>query len=350
MANINPPPAPAVKLIGTHAVDRPATTVASGLDHWIDGTFGTVEIEDEVVALSPNGRRIAVHSSPGGTRDHAGPIDAFQRLVDPSVAIAGLPNAVVHASGGPAMYDHASRRIAVVYHAEEHLDGDPTSYRSFLGLASSGDRGRTFEDHGPILASWVPDVDWRRTGGCIEVGPGPFVERDDEILLLFQDKSPFHRLNLGLARTDADDARTGIARRTPWNLRKHGPGGAKSRGLGGDADDIYPATSRERRIEWFDIALAADGRLLIVYSSSDRGWWNLHVAASSDAITWSEPVAVFDRWTPDELLYVTFCSRDPAAQRQLSGDEVDLVCVRSNTGGFGRWRDARLERIALSVR
>lgn len=353
---MNAPPAPQVKLVGERTVMDSEVRTRSGLRHWIDGTFGVVGRHGGAVSISPNGPRLAVHVSGRSTRRfedrHDGSTSLpFDRLMATQAKIRGLPRSVSHASGGPALYDHVSDRISFVYHAEEHLAGDHRSYMSSLGLATSSDGGQSFDDNGTILTSWLPEQLWRANGGYVELGPGSFVVQGDRLLLFFQDKSPWRRVNLSMATTSATDAMAAIRTGTPWRLQKHGGIRPDGPGIGGESIELLPVDAAERSIEWFDIGTVdVDGPLLLVYSSVVRGWWALHAATSWDGLTWSAPSPVLDSWRREELLYVTIWSGNPTAQRTVVDGMFDIVCVRSNIGGFDRWREADIVSFTVSIK
>lgn len=352
--DLDPPPPPVVRLLARRAVAGRSAGISSGLDHWIDGTFGTVERHGQVIALSPNGPDIAVHTMPSrptqGNEQDRRRAWPFGSLTTARAQIIGLPDDVDHASGGPAIYDSPSDRIGLVYHGERHRSGEPRSYCSFLGLAVSADGGVSFVDRGPILTSMVSQEEWQRFGGCIEVGPGSFVTHGDQLQLYFQDKSPLGHINLAMASMALDNAMDAIRHDRSWTLRKHAAPEPLEGGPRTPSSDIYPATTPRWRIEWFDVAtLREDGRHLLFFSSRDRGWWFVHAATSWDGIHWSDPTPVLDAWSRMELLYLTVWSGDAALQRTVTGGELDLICVRSATGGFDRWNDAHLEVMTVSI-
>lgn len=339
-------------MVDRRVVTDRSAAVSAGLGHWIDGTFGVVVRRGEAVTLSPNGPHLAVHST---RTEDLRQVDRrrswpFGRLRTSRAPVNGLDPSIVHASGGPALYDPESDRIAVVYHAEQHLDGDPTAYRSHLGLATTPDCGLTFDDHGTILSSWVDEDAWREIGGYVEVGPGSFVVHGDRLLVFFQDKSLIGRTNLGVATTPLHAAMDAISDGTPWKLEKHvGPPG-RSTGHTQGSTELLPVTSPRHCIEWFDVAsITEDGHLLLVYSSAYDHRWCLHMISSTDGVHWSEPFPLLETWSRVETLYLTVWSGDPAHQRQVDGKSFDIVCLRSHTGGFDRWSHAFLEVLTVEL-
>jgi hypothetical protein len=319
---------------------------AEGLTWWIDGNVGFVDVDGQVRAFAANGPR---SSSWTVTQDRF--------LADPittGLAIEGIDPGVDYAAGGPVHRDPASGALFLFYHGEEHPDGDPKRFWSFVGLAVSHDDGATFEDLGPIVTPHTtPDTPgWT---GALEVGGAPFAIEDGWFHVYFRDVVPepdhFRVLDLAVARAPvAEVVQAGLAGRSvAWT--KWGQEGWTEPGLGGRPADLFGFAPHPN---WFDTTYLVDHDVHLLVASHGGGldwsyWWSV----SRDGLHWTPPRTLLDEPAGAETLYVSLSSPDRRSQRNVVGDVVHLYRTRSTLAEDGithRWNgDVTIDRIDLSL-
>ncbi|MFZ4432513.1 MAG: hypothetical protein ACOYOQ_04860 [Microthrixaceae bacterium] len=330
------PPRPILRPCERVTIATPAGRAAAGLHGWPDGTFGHVRSPAGTVVFAPDGPRTVRHVLRDGVPDTVVPGEP--------VVIQDLPPLVDHAAGGPCLRDASTGSVVLIYHGEVHRHGEPTEFWSYLGLAVSDDEGRTFRHAGAVAEPSVGLGRWLDGGHrSVDVGGGGCVVRDGELWVHHMDRSAEPGLNLAVMRAPlADVVAAGAA----------GPGPAweRLRGADGVALDLLPPSAWEHGIWWFDVARhAPSGGTLLVYSNLTHGRWSVRAAWSADGRGFDEPVEVLAPPAGSELLYVTLSSGDPAHQRELGDERVELYTVSSGTGGFGRWVDAVVERVSCEL-
>lgn len=318
----------------TVATRRQRTAV--GLEHWVDGTFGVHRRGGATTVIAPNGPVLARHRFAG---DLAGSL--LSGLEDPAAIIVGLPDDVDHASGGPLHYDRESGLLLLVYHGERFTDGDPSRYRSFVGLAVSYDEGSEFHDLGPIVRT---HAELLGVEGAIDVGSGAFAVRGGWFEVYYQDRAcGVPRSNLSVARCAVSEvmsaAREGIAP----DFWKWGGQAFDEPGLGGRDVEVFPVP--RSWIGWFDSFVDdSTGTVALVCSGHDlreSTRWVLFITTSGDGVHWTEPVQVDALDHGTEGLYVTVVPDDQHAGR------IDLYTVRASSDP--RWADAELVRTTCDL-
>lgn len=307
--------------------------IGSGLRHWIDGTIGFATWRGRRIAVAPNGPVCAVHDADGGL---------VAGLRDSSVVISGLAADVDHASGGPLWCLPGGEQLLLVYHGERFVDGDPSRFESYLGMAVSND-GASFEDLGPVLTPTrrADDIDDQ----LVDVGPGAFVVNDTEMHLFFFERGVSRAdVSLGVALCDVAAVVDAVRRGTAPVFSKFVDGAFTSPALRGPASSIF-----ESHVLWFDVIEIGDrGELLMAYSTADvvggaPMWW-IEVRSSSNGLDWSEPIRLAGTSTRDEQMYV---SLDGGGPRRVEADTIELFSVRASL--TDRWSNARVEQTTIRV-
>lgn len=346
-------------------IATPADRFAVGLDHWPDGSIGVVRRRGRNLAFASNGGRVVRHTL-GSRRRLVDPasVEGRRRLLTPTRVGMMVEDQRVrsdYAAGGPAFYDRSTDQLLVWYHGETHTDGDPERFYSFIGMAASGDGGRSFRDLGRIVRPRRDEHSLDPGHDGVELGPGAFVIVDGWCLVFFSDHTDEGKaVHLGVARCRWVDVLGAAASGVAPVFRKWFEGAFTEPALGGRASEVLPP--RVFPVHWLDVLYSeALSRLVLVYSAqwcrdpSDKAGadapsrWMHFVATSADGIDWSRPEPLYEDWDDEELLFVSLLGDDPAAPRSVRGDRFDLIRTASPTGGHDRWASARVEAVTVRI-
>lgn len=337
-----PPPSTDWGLGPPEVVVDDATRVAAGRRFWPDGTLGFASTGDGVLAWAPDGR---LALTPAGDPSPGAPADVLRG----PESVAGLREPADYAAGGPVI-DVGDGVLAMVWHGEVHVGGDPDDFWGFLGLARSTDGGETFHDLGRIVTPHMDATSPRRRIHA-EVGGGPCAVADDGHLhVYYRDTIDTGRsapaTNLSVARCPLDEVRAAVhAGRTPTFTKRH-EGVWSQPGIGGRADDLLPGASVPR---WFGLVRHDQAGWLLVTSGGLAVDWRYVVRTSADGLTWAEGEALGPPWRDEEVLYLTLTGTDLSDPGRADGD-VWLWRTRCAGSATDRWEDARLERLTLRRR
>ncbi|MCC5950976.1 MAG: hypothetical protein JJU45_02655 [Acidimicrobiia bacterium] len=322
---------------------------ANGLDQWIDGNIGFVELDGVVRGFAANG--------PQSAQWTVGSDRLVEDVLETRMDIVGLPDDVRHAAGGPVHLDEASGALFMLYHGEQYPGGvvSTADFWSFVGMAVSVDRGATFTDRGPVITPHVAIDDPARTF-AVEVGGAPFVVGDDGNMYVYfrdvvvEEGDHVSALNLSVARASLDElVADGLAgRATAWH--KFDGEGWSEPGVGGKGAEIMAGAPHPN---WFDVAYLADSDLYVLVASHGGGvQWQVWGSVSRDGLTWTQPQTLFADPEGTESLYVSLSSPDLRSQRVVHGDVVHLYRTRSTVaeGSRTRWDgEVTIERTELRL-
>ena len=339
------------RVAGRSTVLDVARRRALGLDHWPDGTVGTVLRRGRLVSVGANGTRLAraERAVPRWwRRAHPAWDTPFGTVVATAGTVDDVRDTPDYLAGGPLFYDRDRDLMLLVYHAETHRADDPQRFYATLGLAASSDGGATFRDLGRIVRPEIAPTEAARIARPVEVGPGSLVALDDRFVVVFHDFRPDgRRVNLAAASADRTEVLDAAARGRSVRWAKFDGTGFSEPALGGRAEELMPMDRPFNGIEWSAAAPVDDGWIL-VGSTSYFGVWSLTVSRTTDGVSWSAPTVVNGSRSDDEGLYVSASAPLTAEERAEAGPGGLLVHrVLSATGGYGRWDDARLERLVL---
>lgn len=326
---------PLIDVLGSYTVMDSTQRSSSGLDFWVDGTFGVHRRLGTTTVIAPNGPSLARHRLDGSVAEALG-----AGLEEAAYSIGGIPADVDHASGGPLHFIDEAGLLLLVYHGERFAGGDAQDYRSFLGMAVSYDEGTTFRDLGPIIrtAADVGGVD-----DIIDVGSGAFTIRDGWFEVYYQDRAcGIPRSNLSVARCRESELLSAACAGVAPRLKKWGGTAFDQPGIGGRDTEVLPISTRWTG--WFDAFVSEpSGRAVLVCSGRNIAApanWTVFAISSDDGVAWSDPCELLEI-EGQECLYVTVVP-DPD-----SVGEFDLYTVRASTDP--RWGDAELVRTRCSV-
>ena len=318
---------------------------AAGRTYWPDGTVGFAPGPDGVVRCwAPDGRLLL---RPDGSGPAVGVPSSV--LAGPH-GIEGTIEPADYASGGPVL-DVGGGVLAMVWHGEEHVGGDPDDFWGFLGLARSTDGGQTFHDLGRIVTPHIR-ADSPRRVLHVEVGGGSCATSDDGYLhVYYRDTldtgSSAPALGLSVARVGLWDLVAAVHDGRAPVLEKWRDGAWSQPGLGGSADDLLPRGVSLPR--WFDVIRHDEVGWLMVGTGGLAVDWTYVVRTSPDGLTWSDGELLGEPVRDAEVLYLTLSGDDLGTSRRAV-DDVWLWRTRSADAAGSRWDDARFERLRLARR
>jgi len=353
-----------------------------GLDHWPDGTIGRFVRNGRIVTVGPNGDGLArteftlprwsdrltkrfagaplsLRARPHGTAaartsppEPTGPeVPGLGTFTETRGRISNMKEPADYTAGGPVFYD-ADRDLALlVYHAEEHADGEPRDFFSSLGLAASRDGGSTWTDLGRIIRAQLPASAASRSWGPVEMGPGTLLWTDDRLVVLFGD---FHdngrRVNLAAASAPRRELLDAALQGRCVEWRKWDGTSFATPGLGGRSAELMSPFATYGQVAWTDAAwLRNRQRWALVAATNFMGAWVLVVSTTTDGVRWSTATVVEGSRCEAEALYVS--AHEPltrAEANELGPDGFAVLRVVSSLGGYDRWEDAVVERLVVA--
>lgn len=255
-----------------------------------------------------------------------------------------------YAAGGPVYRDPETGMLLMFYHAEYHFpDG---RFHAVIGLATSSNEGRTFNDLGIILTTQAerdPDAPC-----CADIGSGTYVIDADNpeaegvwFNLYYRDRlnqdGALTDIHLAVATAPLDEvveaARAG--RTSAWYKVN---GTSLEPGLGGLASPAEPGnppggfTSATHN--------TALNRYLLVGHTfpAPDGSTQLYLIASEDGFHWSPRVTLLDY--EGEATYPTII--DPGGDPNQTGNTF-YVCYITTPPGSTRWENTALERLTVTL-
>jgi hypothetical protein len=339
------PPAEGWDLGSPEVVADDVLRRAAGRTYWPDGTLGFARGSDgDVRCWAPDGRLLL-------RPDGSGPVEGPPtRVLTGPHRIQATRDPADYASGGPVL-DVGDGVLAMVWHGEEHVGGDPEDFWGFLGLARSTDGGETFHDLGRILTPHIRASSPRRVLH-VEVGGGSCALDDDgHLRVYYRDTldtgSSAPALGLSAARVPWDDLVAAVHDGRAPDLHKRHDGTWSQPGLGGEADDLLPKGVSLPR--WFDVVRHDGVGWLMVGTGGLAVDWAYVVRTSDDGLEWSDGELLGEPVRDAEVLYLTL-SGDDLGDSRRAADDLWLWRTRSADAAGGRWDDARLERLRLRRR
>lgn len=351
-----------------------------GLDHWPDGTVGRFLRDGRIVTVGPNGdglartelvlprwsdrarklladRRLSVRARPHG----AAPVAAAGRPAGPEVPglgnltsahgrVGSMQEPADYVAGGPVLFDAARDLALLVYHAEEHLEGEPRHFYSSLGLAASRDGGVSWADLGRVVRAELPSARAARSWGPVEMGPGTLVDAGEQLVLLFGDfRADGQRVNLAAAAAPRHTVLDAAARGERVGWHKWDGTSFAEPGLGGRAAELMGPATTFGQVKWTDaVQLQRRSRWALVATTNFMGAWTLVTSTSTDGVSWTPPTVVEGSRSSAEALYVS--AHGPltrAESNELGPDGFAVLRVVSRLGAYGRWEDAEVERLVV---
>ncbi|MFM7068780.1 MAG: hypothetical protein ACKOYM_04890 [Actinomycetes bacterium] len=345
------PPSAQFRVDHAEVVVTAAERQAKNLTHWPDGTIGSVRRKGQLISIGPNGSGLArseqpVHRWWRRQRDQS----AMGQITGTDGVVDALRSPADYVAGGPLHYEANADLLVLVYHAEEHPDGDPTRFYATLGLAASTDGGHRFTDLGRVVRPELPPEAAARASGPVEMGPGSLLVTAEQYIVLFHDFLPNgRRINLAAAAAPRDELIEAARRGESIEWKKYDGSSFTTPAWGGRATELLPAVIGTDAVEWMDTVWLPDQQCwAMVASSSVFGAWTLTTAYSYDGVRWSQPRVVRGSRSLAEALYVSI-DRSALLSRRTprSSSELAVFRVISPSGGYQRWDDAEVERLVL---
>ncbi len=275
--------------------------VSLGLNFWPDGSFG-MSGGHFYAANGPNPVRTT------GTLTSLG-------LGKQSVSIVG-GSGFNYRAGGPIYV--ASGKTLLLYHAEQHINGNPQHFYTTLGLASSTD-GLSFTDLGTVLRCNIQSPQF----GSVDMGSGSFSVKDGYLYIHYRDyQADGSAAQLAVARAPLADVLNGST-----TFSKYYNGDWAESGIGGQASPLEDGNPNNN---WSSVTYN-DYLGQFVMTVVDGS--TLSLSVSDDGITWEprQTVSV----SSNEQFYPTIVG---------TGKSLYVYYTDSAAGAWNRWTDAALMR------
>jgi hypothetical protein len=297
--------------------DQPSRAAAGGF-WWPDGNMGVVKLSGNQYSFN------AANSIQEITTTGTLTSPAQSRA---AVAYSNLKGAYNYMAGGELYRDAASGRYVHFYHSEIYIGGDPTNFRSALGMAVSRDSTLgSFDDLGVILTA--PGT------GHVEMCGAPYVVSRDGYFHVY-----FNANGLAVARAKVTDVVSNALVGVSSSFLKYYNGSFSEPGIEGRATAIQSGAC-----QWMDVVYDRylDKFVLVVVENND-----LWLSWSDDGVT---------NWSPRQRLeaeagesfYPTIVSAD-SDPKIVSRGQFYVYYTYSIQGAFNRWNDATLVRRAITL-
>jgi hypothetical protein len=268
------------------------------------------------------------------------PDDPLRYGVVEDQPITGAPPSDDYAAGGSVYRDPASGRWLLFYHAEQWPAGRADRYYSTIGLATSTDQGRSWQNLGEIIRPNRPYDP--AASEPVEVGGGPYVTVDGYFYVYFRDDLGPGTSQLSVARApiDAVLAASETGHVVAWS--DYDAGRWDQPAIGGLASPLEAGNPATR---WFDVAWDATlARFVLVVAADDANGVQLYLAESPDGLRWSDRRPITSGSA--ESFYPTLVGLGP--DPSVLGPTFDLYSVVT-PAGQPRWSDTVLIRRTVSL-
>jgi hypothetical protein len=316
-----------------------AQRVANSLNTWTDGNIGFFRYSGQDRVAAPNGSQIGLTTSTTS--------NFLNSVIDPSITIGSMKEAVNYASGGPIYNDSANNRLIMFYHAENTTVG---GFWASIGMAVSTDGGATWTDLGRIIKPNLA-IDSPNNVSAVDVMGAPYMIKDGYFYVYFRDTldtgiaggSP---VNLAVARASVADVVNAANTGDVTSFQKFYGGSFSQPGLGGYSQNIavgYPP------IRWCDvIQLQQINRYAIVFTTESSGQYTMGIGTSQDGLGWF-PADRLGDYTARELIYITASSDNYSSPRVVTSSSNQFYIYRTNSvNSADRWTDTNIEKIGVT--
>ncbi len=290
---------------------------------------------------APNGSNVAQTS---GTLAHPA---AF--VSDPSRTIPHPHDPDIdYLSGGPIHSLGGSKRLMFV-HLERYPTGNSRVFYGSVGLALSGDDGKTWKFLGEIFQPDIAYADFQRCGDVVNASFGQSVIREVEGRRYFYAFSYDHTDSCAVGYT-VFRAPVGQVFRaaekggvSTWG--KYYNGAFTEPALGGSFSDILPGAQAAGFAVAYNSYL--DSFLLVYphrYRPENQSEWR--IASSKDGINWGS-IHTLGGPTPGERYAPSLIGTGD--EPQITGREFWIYYTASQSGGWERWPASTLARQKVNL-
>jgi hypothetical protein len=310
-----------------------ATLRLAALKAWPDGNIGVLRSGSQYTFFAANssgiGQTIGTLDNPVATS------------VAPRLEIYGMKAEYQYAAGGPVYRDEGTGMLLMFYHAEKWIGGDPQRFWSAIGMAKSGDEGRTWWDLGEIVAPHVP------AGVHLhEITGGTFAVVGRYFHVYFRDLvrsgSTVETNNLAVARAAVSSVLHAARRDRVASWVKYHDGRWTEPGVGGRSSPLEPGNPASNFMSISYNRFTGTYLLVVVGADDD---WDLYVTESPDGLAWSPRVRMEDE--PGESYAPTIVGL--RAEPRDSDHQFYVYYVFSAAGSWNRWNDAVLARRRITL-
>jgi hypothetical protein len=316
-----------------------AQRVADSLNTWTDGNIGFYRYAGQDRVVAPNGSQIGLTTSTTS--------NFLNSVIDPTITIGSMKEAVNYASGGPIYNDTANNRLIMFYHAENTTVG---GFWASIGMAVSTDGGATWTDLGRIIKPNLA-IDSPNNVSAVDVMGAPYMIKDGYFYVYFRDTldtgiAGGSAVNLAVARASVADVVNAANTGDVTSFQKFYGGSFSQPGLGGYSQNIavgYPP------IRWCDvIQLQQINRYAIVFTTESSGQYTMGIGTSQDGLGWF-PADRLGDYTTRELIYITASSDNYSSPRVVPSSSNQFYIYRTNSvSSTDRWTDTNIEKIGVT--
>jgi hypothetical protein len=316
-----------------------AQRVADSLNTWTDGNIGFYRYAGQDRTVAPNGSQIGLTTSTTS--------NFLNSVIDPTITIGSMKEAVNYASGGPIYNDTANNRLIMFYHAENTTVG---GFWASIGMAVSTDGGATWTDLGRIIKPNLA-IDSPNNVSAVDVMGAPYMIKDGYFYVYFRDTldtgiAGGSAVNLAVARASIADVVNAANTGDVTSFQKFYGGSFSQPGLGGYSQNIavgYPP------IRWCDvIQLQQINRYAIVFTTESSGQYTMGIGTSQDGLGWF-PADRLGDYTTRELIYITASSDNYSSPRVVPSSSNQFYIYRTNSvSSTDRWTDTNIEKIGVT--
>jgi len=316
-----------------------AQRIANGLNTWTDGNMGFYRFGGQDRVVAPNGSQIGLTTSTTS--------NFLNSVIDSTITIGSMKEAVNYASGGPIYNDSANNRLLMFYHAENTTVG---GFWASIGMAVSTDGGATWTDLGRIIKPNLA-IDSPNNVSSADVMGAPYMIKDGYFYVYFRDTldtgiAGGSAVNLTVARASVADVVNAANTGDVTSFQKFYGGSFSQPGLGGYSQNLavgYPP------IRWCDvIQLQQINRYAIVFTTDSSGQYSMGVGTSQDGLGWF-PANRLGDYLSRELIYITASSDNYSSPRIVPSSSNQFYIYRTNSvSSEARWTDTYIEKIGVS--
>ena len=272
-----------------------------------------------------------------GTFDDPGATVEANRLT-----IQGADVDFNYLAGGPIYRDPESGMLIMFYHAERHFSDNGAVFHASLGLASSHDEGKSFQNLGIILENNAqPDPNARC---CADMGGATYTIKEGQFYVYFRDRmEDLSEIYLGVATAPVVEV-VAAAREGKTSAWYKYYNGIQEPGLFGRSS---PLELGNPTTDWFSVSYNTTLEKFIMVISThtnDLSSYSLNLITSNDGYEWSPRVVLYE--SNDELFYPSIIS--PDGDPINTGSEFYIYFI-TFPRGESRWSQTELQRITLAL-